>query len=433
MPPTETPTGAEPHGASDSVPAAQQSAEADASDILDGIYQSPILPTLEDQPRVEFKPWHRPRKHYIRIHQWCKEIRRLIETLAYSNGSVVTYLGLPGEDMLDIRTLQGVLQPAGVKLRYLGFDSTARNPSGRYELNLAEHEVYALNFIDPHSKILIDRFESVINPRSIALARVRAFEPFDILNIDLCDSIANPSKSTQYFDAIGTLCDKQLKSRGNRPWLLFLTTRVGRKATSADLTQKLLECVIRNIEANPDFADDLRQNGFDLAAIRSEASVGGQMTESQLADLFGLAIGKWLLGLLNNGTSTVRVTLLQSYRYRVATEVPDMLSLAFEIETLQATLADPAGIATLPSPERSSTPSEAQQAQALLTSLWTMKDVDALLAGDELLFERMIAKCAKLLTAARYDAESYKVWARAGSTPSASVQVPPTEGASASP
>src|SRR4051812_44403255 len=99
-------------------PEEKDKGKREADDIVDEIYEH-VEPTLAGEVAREFKPWHKPRKHFLRVYQWCSEIRGLIRELDYKEGDTVRYLGLPGEDFLDIRTLAGVCDRAKVKLKYL--------------------------------------------------------------------------------------------------------------------------------------------------------------------------------------------------------------------------------------------------------------------------------------------------------------------------
>ena len=83
-------------------------------------------------------------------------------------GDILRYLGLPGEDLLDIRSLRGVCEPGGIWVKYLGFDSTANLSKGEFEFHLAEHEVAQSGFINQHSRILKARIEHVANEASLA-------------------------------------------------------------------------------------------------------------------------------------------------------------------------------------------------------------------------------------------------------------------------
>lgn len=391
---------------------AAKSGDMETSELLDGIYQDTIKPSLEEQPVREFKPWHKPRKHYLRLYQWCDQVNKLIKRLGYRPGAVLTYLGLPGEDLLDIRAMQGVCDSHGLKLRYLGFNSAARRPETPYETNLAEHEVFALSFIHPASMILADHFEKIAQLKSLGFERVRQFESFDIINLDLCDSLVSPAKRTQYFDALYRICDLQLRNRGGRPWLMFITTRAGRDELNADLKSKLLDCVLANIRASATFAQFLNDKGLTAEAIRAEMDDISHVSHDLLLELLGLAIGKWLLRIMNSSPgTTVRVGLLPSYRYRVKNDQPDMLSLGFEFELLIKPAEDPSGIAKLPFIIQPSIPTEFEQALELLRMIGTVTDVDQLLWDDSDLNNKIIQKCAKLMVAAHYDHNDYVAWA----------------------
>ena len=161
-------------------------------ELLQGIYQD-ILPTLEGIEARPFKPWHKPRKQYIRIYQWCATVRWLIERNGMQKGDILRYLGLPGEDLLDIRSLRGVCEPGGIWVKYLGFDSTAKLAKGEFEFHLAEHEVAQFGFINEHSRILKARIEDVVNEASLAYKYTKQYGDFDVINIDLCDSLAGPA------------------------------------------------------------------------------------------------------------------------------------------------------------------------------------------------------------------------------------------------
>ncbi len=181
-------------------------------ELLQGIYQRDIRPALEGIEARTFKPWHKPRKQYIRIYQWCAIVRRLIKQNGMQQGDILRYLGLPGEDLLDIRSLRGVCEPGGIWVKYLGFDSTANLSKGEFEFQLAQHEVARSGFINQHSRILKARIEHVANEASLAYKYASEYGDFDVINIDLCDSIAGPASLGKgpYFEAIRKLCHLQL-------------------------------------------------------------------------------------------------------------------------------------------------------------------------------------------------------------------------------
>ena len=147
-------------------------------ELLDGIYQGDIQPQIVDVARTDFKPWHKPRKHFLRIEQWCRETKKLIKKLDPPAGGEIRYLGLPGEDLLDLRVIKGVC-PKGVLLRYLGFDDSFST-----QLNLAQHEVNSDSSIHLSSMITNDRIEQIVDPHQMAHKCVQDNAPFDVINLD---------------------------------------------------------------------------------------------------------------------------------------------------------------------------------------------------------------------------------------------------------
>src|SRR6266545_1229360 len=108
---------------------------------LDKVYQE-VEPALTPNLKKTFKPWHKPRKQHIRVHLWGEAIRALIKANGLTAGDVLHYLGMPGEDFLDLRSLDTVCRNAKIKVRYLGLDSTAG--AAEFETNISNYEVAQL-------------------------------------------------------------------------------------------------------------------------------------------------------------------------------------------------------------------------------------------------------------------------------------------------
>lgn len=123
-------------------------------DLLKDIYQGEMKPILEPI-RTDFKPWHKPRKHYVRLKQWCHETRKLLKQFESDQNEELRYFGMPGEDLLDIRVLKEVCAKSNVKLRYLGFDCSLASSN----LNLSRHEVNSDEFIHQSSLVIKDQLE----------------------------------------------------------------------------------------------------------------------------------------------------------------------------------------------------------------------------------------------------------------------------------
>lgn len=388
--------------------------------LLDDIYQPKLRPMLDDQPiKAVFKPWHKARKQYIRLYQWAEPIRRLIRQLGYGNGHHLTYLGLPGEDLFDIRALHGVCEGESVGLKYIGFDSTFPMPRGKRELELSQHEVYDLAFIHPSSKVVKDRFERIAVQNTIAWKRAYEFAPFDVLNIDLCDCVASMPEdsdgSPPYFDALAALFTLQISNR-TRPWLFFLTTRAVREQMQSVTKLKLLNTILRNANENPPFREKMRNDlGLTERAIVSELNGTKLLDHDQLVKAFCLGIGKWLLNYMLGAQPFLKVEMLRSYSYTVEPRRggADMLSLAFCCEPLIEPRIDRTGISGVSMVQMPPSPlSETELAMSVLTEVLQIENVDVILSSNDGLREKMIKQSIALLAAAGYDTSSYPAWER---------------------
>jgi len=125
--------------------------EDDLLAIEDEVYQKTTIKLqLDEVPEKRFKPWHKPRKHYLRVYQWCQQIATLIKDLGLGESDSLRYLGMPGEDLLDVRTLQGVC-------------CMSTDPKVAVEL-LASYS-YRIEHNEPDMLSLAFRFEPVIQAR----------------------------------------------------------------------------------------------------------------------------------------------------------------------------------------------------------------------------------------------------------------------------
>src|SRR6185436_18738785 len=89
-----------------------------------------VIPPLAPPPTVlrKFKPapWHRPRKQYIREHQWNREIiKQIIERRPDKQSeTLIRVFGLPSSEYLDLLSMKGLCDEHQQKVMYLGFDAS---------------------------------------------------------------------------------------------------------------------------------------------------------------------------------------------------------------------------------------------------------------------------------------------------------------------
>ena len=362
--------------------------------------------------KTEFEPWHHPRKQYVRIHQWCRSVRKLISELGLGPENPFRYLTLPGNELLDVRALHGVCETAGVKLRYLGFNSVERGGDDQAELNLSQSEVLALASIDPFSSVIEYRLEEAANQRSPAFVRTSRSAPFHAINVDLCDSIANRDIDNPRGSALGALAKLlELQLQTTRPWLLFITTLARPGLVSPRTRAGFMSAIAHNTAASVGFKHELARllsgTAEELDSTLAQAWSG---QSPDFLHLFCTGLGKWLLALLGQTAPPRKLALLSSFYYQVGPTGPDMLSLAFRCSTSQQRVTDSHGILSEAEPQILL--SEAEAALQIAKELQKSSDLDQLLADNSQLTDKLIRQAGRLLATARYREDAYPQWAR---------------------
>ena len=378
-------------------------------EFLGDIYQGEFKSQTVRMKKTDFKPWHKPRKHFLRLMQWCSETEKLMTRLNLPAGSEMRYLGLPGEDLLDLRVIKDVC-PKGVQLRYLGFDDSLAKETK--ELNLAQHEVNSDSSIHLSSRVIKDRIEQVVDSSQMAHKYVQDYAPFDVINLDFCQSITHLAKKgvIPYLEAIRTLCDIQIKNRV-QPWLLFITTRAIREQLDPQTHKKLFERIIENLRTHQNFSTALgAQLGLASQDLENDLSGSKRLAHKNWIDAYVLAISKWLLNYMMSTSYKVTVKMLPSYAYGVGSPKPDMISLAFYLEPNIPEHQDSSGL-TRARHSGVVPPTESELAVDLITRVATIENVDKKFSGNPALKAKYVQKFSDLLAQLRYDTEAYKVFA----------------------
>lgn len=383
--------------------AAPDEEEEHADDIVDMVaYEAPMPSAAK-----EFLPWHRPRKQYVRHHQWCEEILRMVAETP-PMGGVLKYLGLPGVDLLDLRHFHAsVCEPQQIDLRFLGFISGAHPASkAQTELNISLDEVRRLPRIDAMSDVIGDNFARVANQTSLAFMKARALGPYDVINLDLCDGFSAQAPGTldnSYYEAVRSLL--ALQARTMNPWLLLLTTR----ADKPNINDQVLQALLGKYVANLDQCVPFREASRDLFAIETpEALVAAADTPAGLLPVFLTGLCKWFVALALEHQPPTSVELRSVFGYRVdkGAEHEDLISLALKFTPTFIPAGDPLGLANQPVAALD----EGKLATRALKRVAKRIDADKKLADDAGLHTSMADATAHLLGLARYDVDAYKVW-----------------------
>lgn len=357
----------------------------------------------------ELKPWHKPRKQWIRTQQWASIIESLFDDLKLADRPF-KYLTLPGEDLFDIRVLHEVCEHKNTFLKYLAFDSGRKT-----DVNIASDEVLRLPFIHKSSHLYPDRIELICQANTLAEENAREYRGFDAINLDFCDSLGGREAGTpdSHLEALRTIIKLQTEGRAE-PWILFVTTRCDRESVKQSVRDVLAELVLGNVSDHDAFNRRITAEPFKLSAdnIASEKSGLESLDEHSHLFTFGVGLSKWLIR-LSMSAWNVQQEVSAGYRISDDAECPDMLSLAFRFERIQPSVVDDTGLVQPRKSEpKPKDPKELPLVHIALDQYKQMIDVDWLLHQDGELCESMILQNAELMANARYDYDEVIAWSR---------------------
>lgn len=358
--------------------------------------------------KKNFLPWHRPRKQFVRDHQWVKQIASLVQQ-SPPEGRVLKYLGLPGDDFLDIRYFhQKICEPHGVKIRFLGFNTSAGAKETDFLVSL--DEIRKLELVDPMSEVLSDDFCRLSNDRSIAWRRACEFGPYDVINLDLCDGFALQQPGLieeNHYNAINRIMPLQARSKS--PWLLFLTTRAGNGHVHRDVIQKFVEKYAQNLIDCEEFR---KESICHLRIPGKEALECAIQNSSGLLYVFLVGLCKWLLGISLGQRPPTKVEVRSVIGYRVEAAAPheDLISLAFRFEPTFHANDDEMGLAG----QEEERVNECHLAAKALRRVVKLRNADKILQENIALQEEMVEATTKLLELARYDTSGFRDWLAQG-------------------
>ena len=356
------------------------------------------------QPRTEskeFKPWHKPRKQFVRRNQWSALLKQLYKNRGPRDP--LRYLGLPGTDLIDLKYFHEQLcGNSGRPLCFLGFVTEARaNKPAQVDLNISFDEVRRLPSVDEKSEVLTDDFRLVGDKHSIAWSRAQQLGPFDVVNMDLCDGLASdpPQNDGSIYAALARLM--ALQAKNSNSWLLLVTTRMGHGTFDANAEQQLISHFRKNVADCEGFAEECE----NLLESTVQTIDPATCSEADRLILMTVSIGKWL-SMLVQSQAPNRIELASTHGYRVVPDAAqeDLVSLALRFEPVFEVPTDPLS-PTTPAPQ-----DECATAKAILRRSNRRLDVDNILDQQPELLEELIVEMEKLLADARYDATKYRAW-----------------------
>lgn len=416
-----------------------------ASDLGEGIVPDELPRHVPPTPglRKDFKPWHRVRKQFIRERQWNEQVHTLAkrhlrrdlqkeetkwgesgeqggETAAPPPEEVrierpLRCLLIPGDDLLDVRSLWGELQSEGFYITFLGFNNTVSSDERRRQMDVAESAVTQLSKVCKRSHVIGDSFQNIGRENTQAYHYFRQYGPYDVVNLDMCDTLVPRGRQGEMdanFTAIHRLLAYQVANQ-KEPWLLFVTTQVEHETAHQEEIDKLAKHTRNNSDLYKGFSEALAKLIPAAAYEGKEHALDiSKCAPEHLIQVFGVVLGKWLMSILASASPRCSIRLLPSYRYVIKGPV-EMLSLSYLITPHYASPIDTSGVSSL-KPSTPAIPTEAESAVDLATKAAAIGQVDNLLMADQQLRDQLANRKAKLLAAAGYDSDAYLKWVADG-------------------
>ncbi|MEU4514006.1 hypothetical protein AB0G05_31285 [Nonomuraea wenchangensis] len=351
-------------------------------------------------PPRSYDGWHLPRKQFIRHSQWSEPLRDILN--ARSNPlAPISYLGLPGADLLDLRHLhERLCEPTGRRLRFVGFDRAARpQEADNAILNTAFADMIRKPLVEDESRLFGDDLHLLLDEASVAFREVRRRAPFDVINLDFCEPVvgADLSSVSCVYPLLKRLFSLQ---RTNNPWLLLLTSRVKEEAFASSTLVSLLKV----LEINRQQCD-----GFE--ALLPELLAGGRplaeqdarsMEDGQFFRLVALLLGLWLISAAED--AHCKVSLVSAAGYAVyGGGGMDMLSLSIKVEPDYGLVANGVGRA-----DRAK--QECQQAKRMAPRISRPDSIDDYLAANIEWAHRATREAVALMESANHPLGPYLDW-----------------------
>ncbi len=341
-----------------------------------------------DGPSRACAPWHRPRKQYVREKCWLAPTKDLLAGVQVDEG--LRYLGLPGTDLLDIRYFLDELCTDGRKMRFVGFNNAATGSSPEAtELSLALSEVHLRDAqVDAQSRIVSDDIRMVGSLNTIAHDAVSEAAPYDVINLDLTQSIgADPlTAKPSMYDAVQNIL--QLQIGRTRPWMLLLTSTLDQPTFSPDSVQHFRREFDRLLEDCP----HLEELCADLFGLTTDA-LDNDPDGNVFVYMAAVAVCRWLQHCAGRGPFW-RMNLRAAFVYELDWD-PDaygMVHLSVKCTPTYATGVDPSGLA-----KGQPVHDVCEDAEQIIKKLEKVVNVDAKVRSDEALRRRLNSRTLELL------------------------------------
>jgi hypothetical protein len=352
----------------------------------------------------DFKPWHKPRKQFIRDKQWLDQLIRLIKENKYRKIETINYFGLPGGDLLDINYLyNGFKKSSKSKNKTLGFHGFINSQP---DFDKAQGEITKLldmSDISNNSRIDFFNFEDLIKLNSDAWTRIANFGVYHFINLDFCNNVITDKTLPSLF----YLMDYQMKRVIDIPWLLCITTRLNKRSSTIGIIEKF-QIIVTDFLKNDQLSNKIEECFDDIyKLLKKGVKVDLIQDDKSLNEVLQICFVLWVIK--ESVSRGHHVSLKSSFKYSVDlhNRENDMHSFVFHFEKHDVIAHDVLGLTVVPEIKNEKikfNPIACNAIDKLKSSL----DVDSHLESDKKCLNIYAETTMELLGICGYDISNYK-------------------------
>lgn len=396
--------------------------EGGDEDLTSSAYGTAASFDVATSKKLTPQPWHRPRKQWVREQQWGRLIQEFLAAKLSAKEGVLQYLTLPGPDLLDVRLVAKLCASVGYQLKLLGFNDSGSDASSANKATEVANAAYSADesltplwmngSVSRDSFIYRDSVHSLAEPKSIGMTRLAQMGSMDVINLDLCNSLAclepEGTDPTNY-EAVRALFDFQRHHR-HKPFLVFLTTRTDPSRVNPRAFERLVDRMLANCQDTRFNTRLFEHFGFSkhhLTAFRERRNPQPPARFFPRIVLMGLS--KWMLGLLLGGSPKWKIELLSSCEYSVHRRGGrEMLSICYQCEMIKTNAIDGTKLSGT-SIVTTAALQEIDYALTILKSAANVFDLDEYIVAKKA-YGPLVDSSADLMADAGYDRAAYMDW-----------------------
>ncbi|MBU2894227.1 hypothetical protein KO495_12975 [Colwellia sp. D2M02] len=352
----------------------------------------------------QFKPWHKPRKQFIREEQWLNPLKRIATSSKYNTISTINYFGLPGGDLLDVTYIsQKLLEHKKLKNKLFQVHGFINSELEFKKAQSGLSQLLDYDNVSEKSKVERFEFEELSTENSEAWKRIRSVGHYHFINLDFCDCALNE----RTLPSIYRLLDYQAKRIHGVPWLLCITTRLNKSGITSSILEKF-DTILQEMKSNQDIVKVIESAFSDSLLAVERLSDLDETHKTLLNELLQVCLILWLVNEAISKGCTIELKSSFKYSVNLHEREHDMHSFVFSIEKEDVVAPDILGLITKNNDDALTEDKIRKLKVEALEKLGLSLDVDTHLEGNQNLLNRFADNMMDLLGKCGYDVTDYK-------------------------